>query len=51
MQYVFPAIVIVVFWVYRSATPGKLMMKARIVDADTLEKPETWQWIVRYLGY
>ena len=27
------------------------MMKARIVDADTLEKPETWQWIVRYLGY
>lgn len=51
LQYVFPAIAIVLFWIYRSATPGKLMLKAKIVDADTLEKPETWQWIVRYLGY
>ena len=51
LQYVFPAIAIVLFWIYRSATPGKLMLKAKIVDADTLEKPETWQWVVRYLGY
>ncbi len=51
LQYLFPAIAIVLFWIYRSATPGKLMLKAQIVDADTLEKPETWQWIVRYLGY
>lgn len=51
LQYVFPAIAIVLFWIYRSATPGKLMMKAKIVDADTLEKPEVWQWVVRYLGY
>ncbi len=51
LQYVFPAIAIVMFWIYRSATPGKLMIKAKIVDADTFEKPETWQWIVRYLGY
>jgi uncharacterized RDD family membrane protein YckC len=51
LQYVLPGIAIIVFWVYRSATPGKMMLKAKIVDADTLEKPETWQWIVRYLGY
>ncbi len=51
LQYVFPAIAILVFWMRKSATPGKLMLKAKIVDADTLEKPETWQLIVRYLGY
>ncbi len=51
LQYVFPAIAVLLFWIYRSATPGKLILKAKIVDADTLEKPEPWQWVVRYLGY
>ena len=29
------AVVVVAFWVYKSATPGKLAMSARVVDADT----------------
>jgi uncharacterized RDD family membrane protein YckC len=41
----------VLFWVYRQATPGKIAIDARIVDATTGEKPSTGQLIGRYLGY
>jgi uncharacterized RDD family membrane protein YckC len=51
INYVLPIAIVLAFWVYKSATPGKMMLKAIIVDADTLQKPEMWQWIVRYLGY
>ncbi len=49
--YVFPAIAAVLFWVYRSATPGKMAISARIVDADTGQKPSTGQFIGRYFAY
>jgi len=51
LSYVFPAIAVVVFWVYRSATPGKLFLHLTIVDAKTGEKPSTRQFIIRYLAY
>lgn len=41
----------VTFWKYFGATPGKLVMGMRIVDADTLEKPTTYQFIKRFCGY
>lgn len=50
-NYLIPILIVLAFWVYRSATPGKMLIKAVIVDADTLQKPQMWQWIVRYLGY
>ncbi len=50
-SYVFPAIAVVIFWVYRSATPGKLWLHLTIVDAKTGGKPTTRQFIIRYLGY
>ena len=50
-NYILPAIVVVVFWVYRSATPGKMATKLIIVDAMTGGKPTTNQMITRYLGY
>jgi uncharacterized RDD family membrane protein YckC len=50
-QYLFPAIAVVLFWVYRSATPGKLILGMKIVDAKTGGKPSTGQFILRYLGY
>lgn len=49
--YVLPAIVILVFWKYRSATPGKMIMSAEIVDALTGGKPSTRQLALRYIGY
>lgn len=39
------------FWKYKGATPGKLIMGMRIVDADTLGRPSTTQLIKRYFGY
>jgi uncharacterized RDD family membrane protein YckC len=50
-NYVLPLILVLLFWFYRSATPGKIVLKAKIVDEDSLGKPRPWQWFVRYLGY
>ena len=48
---ILPAIAIVIFWISRQATPGKMAISARIVDAKTGGKPTSRQLIVRYLGY
>ena len=46
-----PAVCVVSFWIYRSATPGKMVISARIVDARTGDRPSTRQCIIRYAGY
>ena len=51
ITYGLPIVAIILFWIYRSATPGKMVIDAIIVDADTLGPPSKWQLIVRYLGY
>lgn len=48
---ILPAVAVIVFWIYKSATPGKMIIKAEIVDAKTYGKPTTGQFIGRYLGY
>jgi uncharacterized RDD family membrane protein YckC len=51
VNWLLPAIAVVLFWMYRQATPGKMAISARIVDAATGGRPTTRQLIVRYLGY
>ncbi|HET7204179.1 MAG TPA: RDD family protein [Steroidobacteraceae bacterium] len=51
INWVLPAIAVVIFWLYRQATPGKIAIGARIVDAETGEKPSTAQFVGRYFGY
>ncbi|MFT5131555.1 MAG: putative RDD family membrane protein YckC [Gammaproteobacteria bacterium] len=51
LNYVLPAIVIILFWIYKSATPGKMLLKLKIVDAKTGGKPSAGQLVGRYLGY
>jgi uncharacterized RDD family membrane protein YckC len=51
LNWVLPAVAIVLFWIARQATPGKMLIGAKIVDAATGGKPTTRQLIVRYLGY
>jgi len=48
---VLPAVATIAFWIARQATPGKMVIHARIVDAETLGKPSSRQLLVRYLGY
>lgn len=45
------AIVVVIFWIYKSATPGKMLLKMKIVDAKTMQKPSKIQFIGRCLAY
>ncbi len=48
---ILPAIAVILFWMYRQATPGKMAIGAKIVDAKTLGKPTTGQMIGRYFAY
>ena len=51
LQWVFPAIAIILFWMYKGATPGKMAVSAKIVDAQTGEQPSPAQFLGRYLAY
>jgi len=51
ISYVLPGIAVIVFWIYKSATPGKMAVRARIVDANTGAPPSTGQFIGRYFAY
>jgi uncharacterized RDD family membrane protein YckC len=51
LDYIVPAIIVLVFWFSRSATPGKMAISAVIVDADTLGPPTPAQFVIRYVGY
>lgn len=51
INFVLPAVVIIAFWAARHATPGKMAIGAKIVDARTGRAPSLSQYIVRYLGY
>ena len=51
LSYILPAIAVILFWKYKSATPGKMLLKLTIVDAETGDKPSTGQFIGRYFAY
>ena len=51
LSWIVPAIAVLVFWFARGATPGKMVINAVIVDANTLLQPTNGQLVGRYLGY
>ena len=51
VSFVLPAIAIILFWMRWQATPGKMVISARVVDARTGGNPSTAQCIGRYLAY
>src|SRR5262245_17832811 len=48
---VLPAIAVILFWMYRQATPGKMLIGAKIVDEQPLGTPSTGQLMRRYFAY
>lgn len=48
---VVPSLVILLFWIFCSATPGKMMISVKIVDAKTGGKPTVCQFLIRYVGW
>ena len=51
LSYVLPAVAIVMFWIHRQATPGKMMLKLKVVNAKTGGPLTVGQAVIRYLGY
>lgn len=51
ISWVFPAVAAITFWVLKQATPGKMAISAKIVDAATGKPASTAQLIGRYFAY
>jgi uncharacterized RDD family membrane protein YckC len=51
IQVVIPIVAVVAFWRLRGATPGKMAISAKIVDARTGGAPSTGQLVGRYFAY
>ena len=51
ISWVLPAIAIIVFWISKQATPGKMAVSAKIVDATSGNAPSPAQFIGRYVAY
>ena len=51
VSYIFPTAAVIWLWHRFGATPGKMLLGARIVDATTGAAPSTGQLVGRYLGY
>lgn len=51
VNYLLPIIAVMTFWVLKSATPGKMLFQATIVDAKTGKKPSIGQFFGRYFAY
>lgn len=51
ISWVLPAVACIWLWHKLRATPGKMLIGAEIVDADTGEAMTVGQSVLRYLGY
>ena len=51
VSWILPAVAVIWFWIARQATPGKMVISARIVNASTGEPATTGQLIGRYFAY
>lgn len=50
-EWILPAVAILAFWIARGATPGKMAISARIVDASSGQPASVGQLVGRYLAY
>lgn len=51
LNYGLPATLTLAFWLIKQATPGKIIVHTKIVDAKTLNKPSSAQLTIRYISY
>lgn len=51
LNYILPAVAVILFWRYKSATPGKMALGLKVVDAATGQSVSTGRLIVRYFSY
>lgn len=51
LNYGLPFVATILFWHFRQATPGKMLVGARIVDQDSLQPAPIGRLVLRNLGY
>ena len=51
INFLVPFIAVMFLWKSKGATPGKMLIKATIVDEKTLQAPSTKQLFIRYWAY
>ena len=51
INWLLPVVATVMFWIRKQATPGKMVIKARVVDAETGNNLTVKQSVIRYLSY
>jgi uncharacterized RDD family membrane protein YckC len=51
ISWVLPAVAVIAFWIVKQATPGKMVVSTRIVDAESGEPAGAGQLVGRYLAY
>lgn len=51
ISYILPFVVTVLFWVTKEATPGKIALSLKVVNASTGHKISIGQAVLRYIGY
>lgn len=51
ISYVLPIGAVIIFWRYKSATPGKMAIGSKVVDEATGNAPSYAQCVIRYVGY
>lgn len=51
LNYILPAIIIIVFWLYKSATPGKIVLGLKVISLGSKSELSAGQSIGRYFSY
>lgn len=51
ISWIFPAVVVILFWLKKQATPGKMAFSTKVVDAKTGGAMSVGQSVGRYLAY
>ena len=51
ISWILPAVAVIAFWLTRQATPGKMALSLRVVDARTGNTLSVGQSLGRYVGY
>ena len=51
LTWILPVVAVIWFWTAKQATPGKMLLSLRVVDAKTGSSLSVGQSLVRYVGY
>ena len=51
INWLFPAVAVILLWFFKGATPGKMLTSVKVVNEKTGLTPSVGQSIVRYVAY